>query len=127
MSIISLSKSSNSLRGWYGLGNACKSPPRLQEPTKTVSALPRKPVTALPSSQQHATARINDADVTLFEVGRRLEYLPQRNEKKESQKANQNELPITAKGEEGKTERGQRQVAKEGRMARLTGKCKYDL
>jgi hypothetical protein len=56
-----------------------------------------------------------------------LEYLPQRNEKKESQKANQNELPITAKGEEGKTERGQRQVAKEGRMARLTGKCKYDL
>ena len=51
-----------------------------------------------------------------------MEYLPQRIQKKESQKAKNNELHITAKGEEGKTERGQRQGAKEGRMARLTGK-----
>jgi hypothetical protein len=51
-----------------------------------------------------------------------LEYLPQRNQKKESQIAKKNELPITAKGEEGKTEGGQRQGEKEGRMARLTGK-----
>jgi len=60
----------------------------------------------------------------LFEVGRRFEYLPQRNEKKESQKAKKNELPITAKGEEGKSEGGQRQGAKEGRRARLSVKMK---
>ena len=51
-----------------------------------------------------------------------MEYLPQRNEKKESQKAKENELPIAAKGEEGKTERGQRERAKEGRRVRRTGK-----
>ena len=38
------------------------------------------------------------------------------------QKAKENELPITAKGEEGKSERGQRERAKEGRRVRRTGK-----
>ena len=48
---------------------------------------------------------ISDEDVTLFEVGRLLEYFPHRKEKKESQKVKKNDLPITAKGKEGKREK----------------------
>ena len=53
-------------------------------------------------TQQQARGSISDADVTLFEVCRRLEYLPQRKEKRESLKVNTNDFPITAKGREGK-------------------------
>ena len=46
---------------------------------------------------------IIDTDVTLFEVGRRLKYLSQRKEKKESQKVKKNKPSTgTVKGKEGK-------------------------
>jgi hypothetical protein len=63
------------------------------------------------------TGSIIDADVTLFEVCQLLEYLSQRKEKKESQKAKKNELSlfITAKGKKGKRVNGQGSQAK----------CKY--
>ena len=48
------------------------------------------------------TDSIIDIDVALFEVGRRLKYLSQRKEKKLSEKAKKNELPITGKGMAGK-------------------------
>jgi len=60
-------------------------------------------------TQQQVTGSIIDADVTLFEVCQLLEYLSQRQEKKESQKAKKNELSlfITAKGKKGKRTNGQ--------------------
>ena len=49
-------------------------------------------------TQQQVTGSIIDADVTLFEVGRRrLEYLSQRKEKKESQKAKKKSSPSLLK------------------------------
>jgi hypothetical protein len=53
-------------------------------------------------TQQQAMGSMSDANVTWFEVSRRLEYLQQHKEKKESQKVKKNELPRTAKGKEGK-------------------------
>jgi hypothetical protein len=47
------------------------------------------------------------ADVTSFEVGRRLEYLSQRKEKNESQKAKKNELPVSTSLLKERRERGQ--------------------
>ena len=66
--------------------------------------------------------RQTGADVTLFEVGRRVEYLPRHKEKTKSQKVTQkeNEIPITAKGKEGKGAHAD--GGNEGRRARLTGK-----
>ena len=60
------------------------------------------------------TGSIIDADVTLFEVRQLLEYLSQRKEKKESQKAKKNELSlsITVKGKKGKRANGQGSQAK---------------
>jgi hypothetical protein len=65
-------------------------------------------------TQQQVTGSIIDADVTLFEVCQLLEYLSQRQEKKESQTAKKNELSlfITAKGKKGKRANGQSAQAK---------------
>jgi hypothetical protein len=51
---------------------------------------------------EQVNGSIIDADATLFELGRRLQYFSQRQEKKLSQKWKKNEHPITAKGIEGK-------------------------
>jgi hypothetical protein len=53
------------------------------------------------------TGSIIDADVTLFEVGRRLEYLSHRKEEKESQKTKKNELPVSTSLLKERRERGQ--------------------
>ena len=53
-------------------------------------------------TQQQAMGSMSDANVTWFEASRRLEYLQQHKEKKESQKVKKNELPRIAKGKEGK-------------------------
>ena len=68
------------------------------------------------------TGSIIDADVTLFEVGRRLEYSSQRKEKKEfthRQRRKMSKYPITAKGKEGKRAKTSME---RGRRAKLTGK-----
>ena len=67
------------------------------------------------------TGGIIDADVTLFEVGRRLEYSSQRKEKKEfthRQRRKMSKYPITAKGKEGKRAKTRME---RGRRAKLTG------
>ena len=46
------------------------------------------------TTHQQVTGSIIDTDVTLFEVCQLLEYLSQRKEKKESQKAKKNELSL---------------------------------
>jgi hypothetical protein len=53
------------------------------------------------------TGSIIDADVTLFEVRRRLEFLPQRKEENESRKAKKNELPVSTPLLKERRERGQ--------------------
>jgi hypothetical protein len=54
-------------------------------------------------TQQHVTVSIVDTDVTLFEVGRHLEYSLHRKEKKEfthRQRRKMRKYPITVKGKE---------------------------
>jgi hypothetical protein len=71
---------------------------------------------------QHVTGSIIDADVTLFEVGRRLEYSSQRKEKKEfthRQQRKMSEYTITAKGKEGQRTKTMMERA---RRSKLTGK-----
>ena len=68
------------------------------------------------------TDSIIDADVTLFEVGRRLEYSSKPKEKKEfthRQRRKMSKYPITAKEKEGKRTKT---MMERGRRAKLTGK-----
>ncbi len=73
------------------------------------------------------TGSFIDADVTLFEVGRRLEYSSQRKEKKEFTRRQQRKMskyPITAKGKEGKRAKTRME---RGRRAKLTGKMQNSI
>ena len=53
-------------------------------------------------TQHQVMGSINDTDVTSFEVSTLLEYLSPYKEKKQKQKVKKNELPRSAKGNEGR-------------------------
>jgi hypothetical protein len=60
----------------------------------------------------------------VYEALSYFEYLPQRKEKKGSQKAKRNELISSPELQKARRQRGQRQGAKEGRRARVGGQAK---